>query len=85
MPSEPSPPIATTASMRFFLQARMISPLRSTVFTLPSFCTTGNSRGLPLFVVPRMVPPRCVMPRTDSSVSGISPPSGYCSGMSSPL
>ena len=83
--SEPSPPIATTASMPLAWRALTSSSVRSTSATVPSGCFTGNLRGLPAFVVPMMVPPRCVMPRTVSGVSGTSPPSEYCSGRKTPL
>ena len=83
--SEPSPPTATTASMPFASRARTRSSVRSTSATVPSACFTGNFRGFPAFVVPMIVPPRCVMPRTLSGVSGMSPPSEYWSGRKIPL
>ena len=45
----------------------------------------GKWSGFPLFVVPRIVPPVEVIPWTFSRVRGISPPSGYRSGMRRPL
>ena len=74
--SEPSPPTATTASMPAAARPFTRSSERSTSITRPSRCRTGYLSGLPAFVVPMMVPPRCVIPRTRSRVSGISPPSG---------
>ena len=83
--SEPSPPIATTASMPFAWRAFASSSVRSTSTTVPSGCFTGNLSGFPEFVVPMIVPPRWVMPRTAFASSGMRPPSGYCSGSSTPL
>jgi hypothetical protein len=84
--SEPSPPTATTASIPAAASPFTRSPQRSTSISLPSLCRTGYLSGLPALVVPMIVPPRWVIPRTRSGVSGISPPSsGYWSGRKIPL
>ncbi len=85
MVSEPSPPMAMRASICSRRKAAITSSERSRSTSDPSSTRVGYFRGLPTFVVPRMVPPRWVMPRTTSRVSGISPPCGYCSGRKSPL
>ena len=85
MVSEPSPPTATSASMPFAAKASTSSSVRSTSTTVPSGCCTGNLSGLPGLVVPRIVPPRWVMPRTASGVRGMRPPSEYWSGRKIPL
>ncbi len=85
MVSEPSPPTATTASMPFASRAFTSSSVRSTSATVPSGCFTGYLSGFPAFVVPMIVPPRWVMPRTASGVRGMRPPSRYWSGRKMPL
>ena len=77
MVSEPSPPIATTASMPLALKASTSSAVRSTSAMVPSGIFIGNLSGFPELVVPMMVPPRWVMPRTRTGVSAMRPPSGY--------
>ena len=85
MVSDPSPPTATTASMPFASSAFTSSSVRSTSTTVPSGCFTGYLSGFPAFVVPMIVPPRWVMPRTASGVRGMRPPSRYWSGRKMPL
>ena len=70
MVSEPSPPTATTASMPVAASAFTSSSVRSTSTTVPSGCFTGYLSGFPAFVVPMIVPPRCVMPRTARGSAG---------------
>src|SRR5438093_547728 len=72
MPSVPSPPIATRASSRFARKESSSSCVRSRSSQEPSGRCTRHLRGLPRFDVPRIVPPRCVMPRTSFGPSGIS-------------
>ena len=85
MVSEPSPPTATTASMPLVSSPFTSSSVRSTSVTVPSACFTGYLSGFPALVVPMIVPPRWVMPRTASGVSGMRPPSRYWSGRKMPL
>ena len=74
--SEPSPPTATTASIAGRGQA-LHQVVRSgrPRSRCRRCCRTGYLSGLPALVVPMIVPPRWVIPRTRSGVSGISPPS----------
>src|SRR5829696_7600743 len=82
---EPSPPTVTSASMPCSAKRPTSSSVRSTSLHVPSVCCTGYAVGLPRFVVPMMVPPWWVMPRTDSRTSRTTPPLGYCCGLRSPL
>jgi len=76
MVREPSPPMATTASISWAARARTRSSVRSSSFMVPSGIRVGYLRGFPRLVVPMMVPPRWVIPRTRVRLRGTRPPSG---------
>ena len=71
MASDPSPPMEMRALIPRFRAFSSSSSDRSTSMKLPSGWRTGYENGFPRFVVRRMVPPRCPMPRTSSRVSGM--------------
>ena len=62
----PSPPMATSASKPLAWKAAISSSERSTSWVVPSAAVATLRKGLPRLVVPRMVPPWLVMPRTSS-------------------
>ena len=68
---EPSPPTAIRTSRPRRLKLERTRPETSRTSTSPTAFLTGILNGSPLFVVPRIVPPRETMPTTFSGVSRV--------------
>ena len=79
--SEPSPPTVIRASMSWARE--QADELLGAVDLDPRAVRLLHrvGRRVARFVVPMIVPPWWTMPRTDSRVSGTTPPCGYCSGL----